>query len=172
MLRGQSIFPIPPAYSSQYQPYILAQSAVAVSAPVDTTEDTLATIPVPANAMGANGILRISTLWSFTNNANSKTTRVRFSGGAGTIINGNTNNSVPTQDSLHTIKNRGVTNSQVGSMFGVVGAPGSTFAIISGPTAIAADTAAATTIVITGQKATSTDTLTLESYCVEVLFGA
>ena len=36
----------------------------------------------------------------------------------------------------------------------------------------AADTSAATSLVITGQKGTGTDTLTLQSYLVELLYGA
>src|SRR5688500_6060251 len=66
-------------------PYVLAQSAVAASHTGNTTETTLATVTVPANAIGANGRLRVTSLWSHTNSANSKTLRVRFGGAAGTI---------------------------------------------------------------------------------------
>ena len=45
-------------------PIILAQSAVAVSKTGDTNEATLASITIPAGAMGANGSLRLTTVWS------------------------------------------------------------------------------------------------------------
>lgn len=40
-------------------PYILAASAVAAPTTGDTSENTLATVTIPAGALGANGIIRI-----------------------------------------------------------------------------------------------------------------
>lgn len=142
---------------------VLAQSAVAIVAPADTTEDVLATIAVPANAMGANGRLRISTDWTCTNNANVKTIRLRFSGASGTVIASEALTSNPALSVPVTLANRNATNSQVGinqrlGYFGVA------------QTATAAiDTTAATTLVITSQKALATDTITLENYSVELI---
>ena len=83
---------------------ILAQSAVTVSAPSDTNEDTLATINVPA--LGPNARIQIYTMWSFTNNANNKTTRVRFNGGTGTIYMSGTNANLVAYHDLRFIQNR------------------------------------------------------------------
>ncbi len=146
---------------------VLAKSAVAVSAPADVTEDTLATITVPANAMGANGALRITTLWSFTSSGNTKTLRVRFSGGAGTlyftpILTVNTN-----VECVVNIANRNTTNSQVGGSL----ATSDNAALGTTKATSAVDTTAGTTIVITGQKASAGETLTLESYLVELMPG-
>jgi hypothetical protein len=144
---------------------VLAASAVAVVTPADITEDVLATITVPANAMGANGVLRITTTWSYTNNANTKTVRIRYSGLTGALY---VNSTLTTQLTIFAkaiIANRGVTNSQIGYADGVNASGG----LIANAATSAADTTASTTIVITGQKAVGTDTLTLESYLVELI---
>lgn len=146
---------------------ILAQSFAAVTTPADTTEDTLATITIPAGALGANGALRLAMSFSFTNNANNKTIRIRYSGAAGTTL-------------LSSV----VTTSQYLSVQGYMGNRNSAssqhshlvIADVSGAvsrTATAAiDTTASTTLVITGQKATSGDTLQLDSYVVGLLSKA
>lgn len=146
---------------------VLAQSAVAVSCPVDATEDILATINVPAGLLGPNGAVRVSAQWTLTNNANSKTLRVRFGGIGGTGYLNAVQASVAGGVSTVLIGNRGAANSQAGN------------AVITNTAAVATaqagtgavDTAAATTLVITGQKATAGDTLTLESYLVEAFPG-
>lgn len=149
-------------------PIILAASAVAVSCPVDTSEDILANIPIPANALGPNGVLRITTAWSFTNNANNKTLRVRFSGIGGTAYLSAVKTVEVGVDVFQVIANRGVTNSQHGH--GIQG--NSTGSIsVNGNISSAVDTTAATNLVITGQKATGTDVLTLESYLIELIPG-
>lgn len=150
-------------------PRILARSAVAVSCPADTSEDTLATITVPAGALGANGQLRIATLWSFTNNGNTKSTRIRYSGAAGTKYHETTN--WTTQLAVAgstTIANRNATNSQVGQTL-ISSTVASALNPATAPVTSAVDTTAATTVVITGQKATAGDALTLESYLVELI---
>jgi hypothetical protein len=144
-------------------PYILAQSYVAVTTPADTTEDTLATISVPANAMGPNGMLRITTQWSCTSNANNKTARIYFGGTKFTepaaFTTGNSS-ALLTQ-----IRNRNATNSQIAHCL-----VGSGWGTVAGTVVSSAiDTTAAQNIVITGQKAVSGDTLKLEGYTIEIL---
>jgi hypothetical protein len=139
---------------------VLARSAVAVAAPSDTTEDTLATIAVPAGLLGINGSIEIVARWTFTNSANNKTLRHRWSGGAGTIILG----VVPSPSTATTtrtlVANRGAANSQYTQGDGMTG--------VSAVNSAAVDTTAATSIVITGQKALNTETLQLESYTATV----
>jgi hypothetical protein len=148
-------------------PIILAQSSAAVSGAADTNENALATITVPAGAMGVNGRLRITALWTVNNNANAKTARIRFSGASGTEY---TSLNLASQASFSQqtyIANRGAANSQVGpannQTFGGWAATGTAV------TTSAVDTTAATTVVISGQKATAGDTMTLESYLVELI---
>lgn len=144
-------------------PRVLAQSAVQVVAPANTSENTLATITVPANVMGANGRLRIWTVLTCTNNANAKTLRFRFSGAAGTIVASEGLASVAELSLVAEIANRNATNSQH-----AINHRKAFFAVASSTTA-AIDTTAATTIVITIQKATGADVVNLESYAVELL---
>lgn len=149
-------------------PYVLAQSAVAVSVGAVTSEAALATITVPANAMGPNGTLRITAFWTYTNGADDKILRIRFSGAAGTIYHTTTATTTASQTVQVSICNINATNSQKS------GSPNSVSFGTSANQSVtsAVDTTAATTIVITGQKETGTDTLTLERYLVEVLYGA
>lgn len=145
----------------------LAKSGTVASCPADTTEDTLATIAVGANTLGTNGWMRITTNWSFTNNGNNKTLRVRYSGAAGTQYLGTTLTTQQYTMVQTIIANAGATNSQRGNSQTI------TFAGVTGTTAATAqtsavDTTASTTIVITGQKGSAGDALTLESYLVEV----
>jgi hypothetical protein len=145
---------------------ILGASAVAVPLTGGTSETTLATISVPAGAMGANGILQIRTLWSMTNNANNKTCRVRFSGAAGTQFIAAVLPSAASAQNLCIIQNRNSQSSQVGHTSGTF----NTFNFNTGAiTTASVDTSAATTIVISGQLASAADTVTLESYHVELI---
>lgn len=146
----------------------LAQSAVAISCPADANEDILATFNLAAGLLGPNGILRLSTTWSFTNNANTKTPRIRFSEGAGTVIATTSMTTALSLKMIATMANRGVQNSQITDALisaggGVVGQTLTSSAI---------DTTAATSIVISGQKAVGGDTFTLESYLLELIQGA
>lgn len=160
---------IPNEYLNRHTPYVLGRSAVAVSCPADTTEDILATITVPANSMGANGMLRITTLWSFTNSANLKTMRVRFGGASGTqyvLLSFNT--ALTASYSQILIGNRNATDSQVGPMAGST----SFSTNANSPITSSVDTTAETSIVLSGQKASSGETITLEMYLVELIYGA
>lgn len=144
-----------------------ASAATGMSNTGNTVETTVATVTIPAGAMGANGILRITSLWSFSpNNGNTKTPRVRLNGLAGTIYLGTATASVVSAHFPTIIRNRNATNSQIGyvantpTQFGTNNAALVTSAI---------DTTASVDIVFTGQLATGTDTITLESYLVEIL---
>lgn len=144
---------------------ILGASAVAVSGAADTAENILATINVPAGAMGLNGKLRLYTLFTVTSSANNKTLRARLGGIGGTIFYGVTVTTTVTVTDQRIISNRGAANSQVG--------PGDNSASFSQSNTVATtgaiSTAAATTLVITGQKASAGETLTLEDYLVELI---
>lgn len=143
---------------------VLGSSAVAVSGPADTAENILATVTIPAGAMGTNGRLRIESLWTITNSANNKIPRIRLGGIGGTQFMGRVIGAAATFYNLFTIANRGVTNSQISNQ-----ANGdvtiSTAAVVTGTI----DTSAAQTLVFTGQKASAGETITLESYLVELI---
>lgn len=142
----------------------LAMSAVQSAHTGNTNETTLATITVPAGAMGLNGRLRITVLWSATNNANGKTSRIKF--GGTTFIANALASSASSKQQLE-ISNRNATNSQVSSnatIYGSWGDAGSA-AVVTGTI----DTTASQNIVLSGQLTTGTDTIAVESYLVELI---
>ena len=137
-----------------------------LSAPVSLTGSTsvvtLATITIPAGLMGANGKLKIYTLWATTNNANVKTLRLNI---GGALCSTMTSQSVPNNSGLLIIRNINSESVQKCSS-GLVAGIGASFGSIASPTV---DTSAASTITITGQLAVGTDTLTLEDLFIEVV---
>ena len=137
-----------------------------LSAPVSLTGSTsvvtLATITIPAGLLGANGKLKIYPLWGTTNNANVKTLRAVLGGSTCTTM---TSQSVPNNSGLVIIRNINNEAAQKCSSGLVAGIGPSTGSIA----VIAIDTTAATTLVISGQLAVGTDTLTLEDLFVEVV---
>lgn len=146
-------------------PYIVASSAATGMATTgDTNENTLATITIPAGAMGANGIVRVTTSFSYSSSATSRTARIKFGGTTYQSTNVANTGSAKYQT---LIANRGATNSQSGSNISGIYSTSSGAAVTS-----SVDTTAAVTILITGQNGLGSDTITLESYFVEVIYKA
>ena len=155
--------------TQSFFPYTLAQSAVAVSGTATTAEEAYATITVPAGVPGPNGSLIIDTLWTMTSGADDKTTRTRWSTITGTAFSAVINTTIATLRDIRVIQNRNSASSQVAGPAALVGGVGSSAdAVVTG----AVVTTAATTLVISGQKETAGNTLTLERYSVLVMYGA
>jgi hypothetical protein len=154
--------------------YLLDHSAAGSASTNTTSEEVLATVAIPAAALGANGFLLIEMSWSATNNANAKTVRARF-GASGAGLAGTAFPAVSVASGVairlqSIIQNRNATNSQIGGT-----SPGSQTGFSLGTAAIPTgviDTTAATEIAITSEKATGTDTLTLEAYSVWLFYKA
>lgn len=147
-------------------PWVLAQSGVAASPGAVTSEVTLATIVAPAGCMGANGLIRVQTLWSMTNSANNKVPRVKF---GGTTLLDVTLTTVAVLSDQRIVQNRNSQSSQIAKPLGNMTGGGwgtATSAVVTA----SVDTSADTTILITGQKSSAGETLTLESYLVEVMY--
>lgn len=141
---------------------ILAQSAVAVSHTGDTNETTLATVTIPAGAMGANGQIEIETLWSYTNSGNNKNFKVKFGGVSFTNATATT---TATAQTLTRIANRNSAASQVGFVASSSNGLGtSTGSVVTANV----DTSADVTLLITGSLALGSETITLESYIVKL----
>jgi hypothetical protein len=157
---GQSVAGAGPF--ADYDSRVVGASAVPVSVGSTTAETALATIALPAGAMGPNGILRISISLVNNNDADDKITRVRLGGIAGTSFYTVTNTTAITVRVIVLIQNRGAENSQFGGIHPATTTVGTTGTV---------DTSAAVDIVISGQKEVAGDTLTLESYMVELLAG-
>lgn len=153
--------------------FLLDQSAVQAADTNDTNENILGTVTVPANAMGANGSVRIRAAWTSTNSANSKTFRARFGGASGTIVASRANTTQITYWVDITIQNKNNAGSQISSAMGLNGSSSAVQNInVSG----AIDTTQAQTIVFTGQKDAgavgASESLILLSYVVELLYKA
>jgi len=142
--------------------YVVGQSAVAVSHTGDANEFTFATVTVPAKSMGPNGRVRITTLWTHTNSANNKTLKIKF---GSTTYKTIMDTASATDRFQVEIANRNATNSQVGSASDGTGFGASANAVVTS----SEDTTANVTITITGQLAAGAETVTLESYLVELM---
>lgn len=146
-------------------PSIVAQSAVPISLTGTLVETTLASITIPGGMIGANGSLRITALWSCTNNANAKDMKTKFSGNNLLWLG------VTATASAHEMvimRNRGAANSQVAYTgtqvpFGVNTGANQTYSV---------NTAVDQTLSFVGQLANAADTITLEGYTIEVLPSA
>ena len=145
---------------------VLAASGASASHTGDTNETALATVTVPAGAMGANGALRITALWSYTNSANTKIFRCRFGNGlSGTAFINTTATTTAASRLFTTIQNRNATNSQIAGSAG-----GNFTATTTANVTGTIDTTASQSVTLSGLLASSGETITLESYVVELLY--
>ena len=149
--------------------YPLGHSAVQSSPLTGTTsETTFATVTIPANALGPNGVIRVTAQWTYTNSANAKYTRIRLNGLAGTAFTQNTLTTTATIQVICVIHNVNSTSSQKGQPANYTGIGGTTVA----PVTASIDTTADVDLVITGQLTNTGESMYLESYLVEILYGA
>lgn len=151
-------------------PYIFSQSSVAISGTAVTTEEVYKTITIPGGAVGPNGMVQIFTNWTTTSNANNKSLNIRVGGVAGTLYMqvGNTTHVGATRNTVF-VNNNSESAQKTASPAGNTQGTGNFSA--AGITSTV-NTAAAWDIVISGTKAVSTDTITLESYQVLISYGA
>lgn len=146
-----------PLYLYQHTPVTLTGT---------TTETVLWQGTITANALGKNGVLRITHLWSYTNSANTKNLRVRFDGIGGTVFFNNAASTTNSTQSQTIIRNRNSTSSQIGFASGSA----NSFSTSTGnPITSSINTTGNVLLVLTGQLGTSTETIQLESVDVELL---
>jgi hypothetical protein len=148
---------------------VLVASAVAVSHTGDTSEHALASITVPGGAMGPNGVLRVTAVFSHTNSANNKTMRFRLGGVSGAQVMNIVNTTSASLMTQRIIQNRNSQSSQVAGPAGTANAFGSSG---NAPATASADTSVDQSFVIAGLLANAGETVTLESHLVEVAYGA
>jgi len=147
--------------------HVLGAAGVAASHTGDTAETQLASLTLPGGAMGPNGVLRVTTLWSYSNSANSKTLRVRLGGLSGTAFQANAVTTSNIGVMQRTIQNRNSQSSQIG--FNIANAV--SYTTVGSGTSVATgavDTSVDQSLVITGQLASAGETVTLESCLVEL----
>lgn len=145
---------------------VLAASAVAATHTGNTSETALASIVIPGGAMGPNGALRVTTQWSYTNSANAKTKRYRLGGLGGAALMAVSATTTVSASHQRTIQNRNAENAQVthglgwGNAFGMSG---------NSPVTTTLDTTIDQALVMTVQLATASESISLESWLLEVL---
>lgn len=136
-----------------------------------TAETVLATVTIPGGYLGANGVIRITSVWSATDNANTKTARIKFgASGEGTSGVEFYTLDMATKATLRQqtqIMNNGSASAQIAgpkalseSGFGL-----SDGLIVTDTT----DTASDVDVIFTAQLANSADTISLEAYTIEIL---
>lgn len=146
--------------------FILAANAVAIAHTGTVDETVLATVTVPGGAMGLNGRLRVISLWSWTNSANTKTARCRFSGISGTQVNAGAGTTTASTQLTNIIRNVNAANAQ--KYFNGTIAP---FNIPNAAAIITSsvDTSVDQTLVFTAQLTNTGETITLQDYMVELI---
>lgn len=143
---------------------VIAQNHVAVASTSTTNEELLATVVIPGNSIGPHGLIRCMSFWTVTNNANSKTARIRLGGFGGTIYNSFTLTSSTSGQTFCIIRNIGVVDAQIGISsvappFGIT-----TFGTIN----TTYDTTQDLEVVFTSEKSVGGDIMVLRGYSVEV----
>lgn len=147
--------------------YILGCSGVASSVSSGTAEVQLASIDVPANLLGANGKIRVTTLWTYTNSVNNKILRVRLGGSGGSAYLAATVTTTASMQAQTIIANNNATNVQKGFNGNTASFATTSNALVTG----AVDTTAATTLYMSGQPASGGEVITLEGYVIEIIPG-
>jgi hypothetical protein len=129
-----------------------------------TVETSVYQLLVPANSMSAVGSLRITYMWNMTNNANTKTLRVKFGNSAPMTLTAATN-SIAAMAGLSIIQNMGSTNIQeaFASLAVSIGSTGT--AVVTG----AFNTGVDQLLEITLQLGVGTDTTSLRRVLVELI---
>lgn len=160
--RGLALYWNGSAWKLSTAQQLMGLQHTAVSCDADTNEKTLFTIAIPP--MGPNTQLMLRAMWTMTNSANNKTVKWKF-GGTTVYSNNLTTSAIDVRDWF--FKNRNATNAQILG-YGNAGVYGSGTATLSTSTV---ETNAGGSLTITGQKANSGETLTLESIDVFIIGG-
>lgn len=140
---------------------ILAQSATAVTVPVQVTEYTAATIVVPAYSMGTTGGIEVTTTWSMTGAA--KTCRLKF--GSFTFMQASPGTNATARYTQGIQNKNGLATQIIGNSIGQGTFNANSTAIVEG----GIDTASDVNLTITGAKTVDTDGMILVGYCAELI---
>lgn len=149
--------------------HVFEHSGVPVSHTGDTTEVSLVTVTIPANAIGPNGRIRWRAHYGYTNSANNKTPRVRWGGLSGTVMLSSTLTTTAQITWQGEIVNRNDASVQVYTInpAATTGGWGSSSSATGTDTK---NTAGNVDLVFSGQLANAGETITLESYEVEIFY--
>lgn len=142
-------------------------AASATSHTGNTTETILKTIAIPADTLGANGLLKIRASGTITSSANNKTIRFRLGGISGDVLASAlvyTTNA--TWFAEIDVQARNSTSSQKAMGWTNRGTDG--LLTRAGPTTTTRDTTTALDLVITGELASAGESISVDDYTVEI----
>lgn len=155
--------------AAAFVPYIPTGTLVAavgtvgaVTGGTAAADAVLVNVAVPAGSLGVNGSITTKVLASFNATAGAKNVSAKL--GASKFLSADTGVTTTTMDVTKKVSNRGVANVQIAHANWITGAVATV-----APTQLTINTAAATTVTITGNITTGTDFLVLESFEVETL---
>ena len=143
--------------------FVLYSNLTTVSLTLTTLETTLATIPIKGGVLGANGKLRFYILGTVTNNANSKSFRLKHA--ATTLWQVAYTTAVGITSQILFL-NKNSESSQVTALFNTSILSGSASTVVT-PSAI--DTSADFSLTITGQLANSADSISVTAIFAEIM---
>lgn len=142
---------------------VIGSSFLAISTPANTSANTVVSVPIQKNALGAKGFCRFKARFLTTNNANNKTLTVSF--GGQTIYTANLNSTDVSTVNVE-FGNNGAFNAQT-AIGDVIKNATPLMPVI---TSTSVDTAASANIfLVTITKAIASDTVILSGYTLEVL---
>lgn len=124
-----------------------------------TTQVTMGSVQIPAGVLGAQGSVRYKGTWSYNNSAGAKTARIDFAGQTVVSAAPTTTVAISLDKTVH---NRTATKQVIQA------AADAQAASSTAVTTLAIDTTADITVGFTGQIATATDYLILESARIEI----
>mgnify|MGYP000202070745 CR=1 FL=1 len=142
---------------------LIYQSAVPITAPLNTSNNVLLAVTLPP--LQANSRIQARMLWTFTNNANTKNTKVRL-GGSAEFYNAGLS-SLTGANTVIDIINRGATNSQIGTPINVGQTLGS---LTQAWVTSAIDTSTSQLLTFECQKTVAGDSMILQAAWVEVFW--
>jgi hypothetical protein len=154
--------------ASSNVPVVIAQSGAANALTGTTSRTAMASVSIPAGTLGPNGFIRVTMQWSNTSSANAKTIDTKF--GGTTFLNLSGFTSTASNRYQFVLMNRNATNSQIANPAAQAGGGWGTNT--GSPTTGSVDTTSTQTLEIGATLANSGETITLESYIVEVCYGA
>lgn len=143
---------------------VLSSSAVAASCVSIAVDEALASFTISAGTLGVNSILQIEPCWTFTNTVNNKILRIKV---GGVSVYTSTRTTSEQEAPLFVIANRNSLSSQIYPYTATYFTAGS-----GSPATSTVNFALDQTVQITGQRASSGDTLKLEYYRVLHFVGA
>jgi hypothetical protein len=143
---------------------VLSSSALSVACASTAVDETLALVSLAAGVLGVNSILEFSPLWYYTSSANLKTLKIKLNG---TTVWSTTRTATTREAPLIIIACRNSLTSQIQPISSAY------FSSASGAiTTGTVDLSGAVDIELTGQRANSGDSLTLEYYRILHFIGA